>query len=121
MTQGEVSKAEAASSAASGALSGLSVGSDMLTPLIQRAKQQLEVERARGGLHRAMAGAKAGADLPQLEAAIQAAAKAGVKDRLQEASRSCPQASLAPCLRHLGACVYRLRYAGLQLLMPCHG
>ena len=85
--QGEVSRAEAASSAASGAVSGLSVGSDMLTPLIQRAKHQLEVERAKGGLHKAIAGAKTDTDLPQLEAAIQAARKAGVQERLQEASR----------------------------------
>ena len=79
IVQAEVSKAEAASSAASGALSGPSVGSGMLTPLIQRAKHQVEVERARAGLHCA--------ELPQLEAAIQAARKAGVQERLQEASR----------------------------------
>ncbi len=87
IVQAEVSKAEAASSAASGALSGPSVGSGMLTPLITRAKHQLEVERARAGLHKAIAAAKTGAELPQLEAAIQAARKAGVQDRLQEASR----------------------------------
>ena len=87
MSQAEVSGAEAASAAASGALSGLSVGSDMLTPLINRAKQQLEVERARGGLHKAMAAAKTDADLPQLDAAIQAARRAGVQDRVTEASR----------------------------------
>ncbi|DBB08447.1 TPA: hypothetical protein ACH3X3_15276 [Trebouxia sp. C0006] len=87
LLKAEVSKAEAASSAASGALSGLSVGSGMLTPLITRAKHQLEVERARAGLHKAIAAAKTGAELPQLEAAIQAARKAGVQDRLQEASR----------------------------------
>jgi len=85
--QAEVSKAEAASSAASGALSGLSVGSDMLTPLVLRAKHQLEVERAKGGLHKAIAGAKTDAGLPQLEAAIQAARRVGLQDRLQEASR----------------------------------
>lgn len=87
MSQAEVGRAEAASSAASGALSGLSVGSDMLTPLINRAKQQLEVERARSGLHRAMAAAKTDADLPQLDAAIQAARRAGVQDSVTEASR----------------------------------
>lgn len=95
--QGEVSRAEAASSAASGAVSGLSVGSDMLTPLIQRAKHQLEVERAKGGLHKAIAGAKTDTDLPQLEAAIQAARKAGVQERLQEASRYASGLGL-PCL-----------------------
>ncbi|KAL0041632.1 hypothetical protein WJX79_010152 [Trebouxia sp. C0005] len=87
LLKAEVSKAEAASSAASGPLSGPSVGSGMLTPLIQRAKHQLEAERARAGLHKAIAAAKTGAELPQLEAAIQAARKAGVQDRLQEASR----------------------------------
>lgn len=87
IVQAEVSRAEAASSAASWALSGPSLGSGMLTPLIQRAKHQLEVERARAGLHKAIAAAKTGAELPQLEAAIQAARKAGVQDRVQEASR----------------------------------
>ena len=86
-TQAEVSKAEAAGSAASGALSGLSLGSDMLTPLIQRARKQVEIEGARGGLHKAIAGARTHADLPHLEAAIQAARRLGVHDRLQEASR----------------------------------
>jgi len=87
IVQAEVSKAESASSAAIGALSGPSMGSGMLTPVIQRAKHQLEVERARAGLHKAIAAAKTDAELPQLEAAIQAARKAGVQDRLQEASR----------------------------------
>ena len=86
-TQAEVSKAEAAGSAASGALSGLSLGSDKLTPLIQRARKQVEIEGARGGLHKAIAGARTHADLPHLEAAIQAARRLGVHDRLQEASR----------------------------------
>ena len=86
-SQAEVGRAEAASAAASGGLSGLSVGSDMLTPLINRAKHQLEVERARGSLHKAMAAAKTNADLPQLDAAIQAAHKAGLRDRVTEASR----------------------------------
>ena len=80
-------RAEAASAAASGGLSGLSVGFDMLTPLINRAKHQLEVERAKGSLHKAMAAAKTNADLPQLDAAIQAAHKAGLQDRVIEASR----------------------------------
>lgn len=86
-SQAEVGRAEAASAAASGGLSGLSVGSDMLTPLINRAKQQLEVERAKGGLHKAMAAARTNADLPQLDAAIQAAHKAGLQERAIQASR----------------------------------
>lgn len=86
-SQAEVGRAEAASAVASGGLSGLSVGFDMLTPLINRAKHQLEVERAKGGLHKAMAAAKTNADLPQLDAAIQAAHKAGLQDRVTEASR----------------------------------
>ena len=99
IVQAEVSKAEAASSAASGALSGPSVGSGMLTPLITRAKHQLEVERARAGLHKAIAAAKTGAELPQLEAAIQAARKAGVQDRLQEVSRYITL-SMPQCMSH---------------------
>lgn len=95
VAQAQVGRAEAASAAASGGLSGLSVGSDMLTPLISRAKQQLEVERAKGSLHKAMAAAKTNADLPQLDAAIQAAHKAGLQDRVTEASR-CPPCCLVP-------------------------
>ena len=99
--QVEVGRADAASAAASGGLSALSVGSDMLTPLINRAKHQLEVERARGGLHKAMAAAKTSADLPQLDAAIQAAHKAGLQDRVTEASR-CRRchSQLHPSLSH---------------------
>ena len=59
----------------------------MLTPLIHRAKQHLDIERARGSLHKALATAQTDADLPQLEAAIQAARKAGIQDCLKEASR----------------------------------
>ncbi|KAL3163087.1 hypothetical protein ABBQ32_009505 [Trebouxia sp. C0010 RCD-2024] len=80
-------RAEAASAAASGGQIGLSVGPDMLTPLINRAKQQLEVERAKGGLHKAIAVARTNADLPQLDAAIQAAHKAGLQERATQASR----------------------------------
>ena len=90
MSQAELGRAEAVSAASIGAVSGLSVGPDMLAPLIVRAKHQLEIERARGGLHRAMAAAKTDADLPQLDAAIQAARRAGVQDRVPEASRCKP-------------------------------
>ena len=104
-----------ASAAASGGLSGLSVGFDMLTPLINRAKHQLEVERAKGSLHKAMAAAKTNADLPQLDAAIQAAHKAGLQDRVTEASRCklCPRLS---CMAHSLTTLQACQKASLSML-----
>ena len=67
---------------ATSTISGLTVGVDALSPLMQRARRQLEVEKASEALSRTVAAAKGVGDLPRLEAAILQARKLAA-DELQ--------------------------------------
>ena len=78
--QGDISRAEAAVQGATSTISGLTVGVDALSPLMQRARRQLEVEKVSEALSRTVAAAKGVGDLPRLEAAILQARKLAAAD-----------------------------------------
>ena len=85
--QGDISRAEAAVQGATSTISSLTVGVDALSPLLHRARRQLEVEKASEALSRTVAAAKGVGDLPRLEAAILQARKLAAEELQPETYR----------------------------------
>ena len=95
-----INKAERVAAATAGNMSSVALGTEFLTPRLQAAKRQLDLERAAEALGRMAQGAKSIEALPKLEAAILTAKKLRA-DELDPESYRCVVMCGDVCDRHV--------------------